>query len=79
MVVKRDASAETVAKTDFKSVDEYIATHPEDVQAILQRVRRACVPAMSRPRMHSEIWVLWDGRLWDQSERAELIGAWPKG
>jgi hypothetical protein len=28
----------TVAKTDFKSVDEYIATHPEDVQAILQRV-----------------------------------------
>jgi uncharacterized protein YdhG (YjbR/CyaY superfamily) len=29
-----------LAKTDFKSVDEYIATHPEDVQAILQRVRR---------------------------------------
>ncbi len=29
-----------MAKTDFKSVDEYIATHPEDVQAILQRVRR---------------------------------------
>jgi uncharacterized protein YdhG (YjbR/CyaY superfamily) len=28
-----------MAKTDFKSVDEYIATHPEDVQAILQRVR----------------------------------------
>ena len=26
-------------KTDFKSVDEYIATHPPDVQAILQRVR----------------------------------------
>ena len=40
MVVKR-TRAETVAKTDFKSVDEYIATHPEDVQAILQRVRRA--------------------------------------
>ena len=29
-----------MAKTDFKSVDEYIATHPKDVQAILQRVRR---------------------------------------
>jgi uncharacterized protein YdhG (YjbR/CyaY superfamily) len=29
-----------MAKTDFKSVDEYIATHPEDVQAILRRVRR---------------------------------------
>jgi uncharacterized protein YdhG (YjbR/CyaY superfamily) len=28
-----------MAKTDFKSVDEYIATHPENVQAILQRVR----------------------------------------
>ena len=36
-----------MAKTDFKSVDEYIATHPEDVQAILQRVRsiiRTAVP-----------------------------------
>jgi len=29
-----------MAKTDFKSVDEYIASHPEDVQAILQLVRR---------------------------------------
>jgi uncharacterized protein YdhG (YjbR/CyaY superfamily) len=29
-----------MAKTDFKSVDEYIATFPEDTQAILQRVRR---------------------------------------
>jgi uncharacterized protein YdhG (YjbR/CyaY superfamily) len=28
-----------MAKTDFKSVDEYIATHPEDVRAILRRVR----------------------------------------
>ena len=28
-----------MAKTDFKSVDEYIATHPEEVQPILQRVR----------------------------------------
>jgi hypothetical protein len=25
-----------MAKTSFKSVDEYIAAHPEDVQAILQ-------------------------------------------
>jgi uncharacterized protein YdhG (YjbR/CyaY superfamily) len=30
---------DTMAKTDFKSVDEYIATHPPDVQAILRRVR----------------------------------------
>jgi len=29
-----------MARTEFKSVDEYIATHPEDVQAVLQRVRR---------------------------------------
>ena len=36
-----------MAKTDFETVDEYIATHPEDVQAILQRVRstiRKAVP-----------------------------------
>lgn len=36
-----------MAKTDFKSVDEYIATHPEEVQAILERVRstiRKAVP-----------------------------------
>jgi uncharacterized protein YdhG (YjbR/CyaY superfamily) len=36
-----------MAKTDFKSVDEYLATQPEDVQAILQRVRntlRKAVP-----------------------------------
>jgi uncharacterized protein YdhG (YjbR/CyaY superfamily) len=30
-----------MAKTDFTSVDEYIATHPEDIQAILQSVRKA--------------------------------------
>jgi len=30
-----------MAKTDFKSVDEYIAAQPEDVQAILERVRGA--------------------------------------
>jgi len=28
-----------MAKTDFKSIDEYIATFPPDVQASLQRVR----------------------------------------
>ena len=36
-----------MAKTDFRSVDEYIATYPEDVQAILQSVRstiRTAVP-----------------------------------
>jgi len=36
-----------MAKTDFKSVDDYIATHPVDVQATLQRVRstiRKAVP-----------------------------------
>ena len=36
-----------MAKTDFKSVDEYITTHAEDVQSILQRVRstiRRAVP-----------------------------------
>jgi uncharacterized protein YdhG (YjbR/CyaY superfamily) len=30
-----------LAKTDFKSVDEYIATHPKNVQAILRRIRSA--------------------------------------
>jgi uncharacterized protein YdhG (YjbR/CyaY superfamily) len=36
-----------MAKTDFKSVGEYIATHPDDTQAILRRVRstiRKAVP-----------------------------------
>jgi uncharacterized protein YdhG (YjbR/CyaY superfamily) len=37
-----------LAKTDFKSVDEYIATHPDDLQAILQRVRRAIRKALPR-------------------------------
>src|ERR1700694_488208 len=30
-----------MANTDFKSVDEYITAQPEDVQAILERVRGA--------------------------------------
>lgn len=37
-----------MAKTDFKSVDDYIATHPDDVQAILRQVRttiRKAVPS----------------------------------
>ena len=37
-----------MAKTDFKSVDEYIATHPRDAQPTLQRVRstiRKALPA----------------------------------
>jgi uncharacterized protein YdhG (YjbR/CyaY superfamily) len=35
----RPGIEETMAKTDFKSVDEYIPTHPEHVQSILRRVR----------------------------------------
>ncbi len=31
----------TMAKTDFKSVDEYIASQPEAVQGVLERVRGA--------------------------------------
>lgn len=30
-----------MAKTDFKTVDEYIATFPEDVQEILENIRMA--------------------------------------
>jgi uncharacterized protein YdhG (YjbR/CyaY superfamily) len=30
-----------MAKTDFKSVDEYIASQPEAVRGVLERVRRA--------------------------------------
>ena len=37
-----------MAKTNFRSVDEYIATHPEDVQIILQRVRNAIRRALPR-------------------------------
>jgi len=31
--------SDAVAKADLKSVDEYVARHPERVQAILERVR----------------------------------------
>ncbi|OLC50044.1 MAG: hypothetical protein AUH43_06070 [Acidobacteria bacterium 13_1_40CM_65_14] len=37
----------TMAKTDFKSVDDYIASHPKAVQRVLKRVRstiRKAVP-----------------------------------
>jgi uncharacterized protein YdhG (YjbR/CyaY superfamily) len=37
-----------MAKTDFKSVDEYVAAHPADVQAILQRVRSSIRKAVPR-------------------------------
>jgi uncharacterized protein YdhG (YjbR/CyaY superfamily) len=37
-----------MATTDFKSVDEYIATHPGDVQAILQRFRSTIRKALPR-------------------------------
>jgi uncharacterized protein YdhG (YjbR/CyaY superfamily) len=37
-----------MAKTDFKSVDDYIATKPESVRAILQRVRGAIRKAVPR-------------------------------
>ncbi len=37
-----------MAKTDFKSVDDYIATQPKDVQAILKRVRSTIRKALPR-------------------------------
>ena len=37
---------DTMARTGLQSVDEYIATRPEDVQAILQRVRRTIRKAL---------------------------------
>ena len=35
-----------MAKTDFTSIDEYIATQPDDAREILQRVRRAILKAL---------------------------------
>lgn len=37
-----------MARTDFKSVDQYIAAQPEDVQAALRRVRAAIRKALPR-------------------------------
>jgi uncharacterized protein YdhG (YjbR/CyaY superfamily) len=37
-----------MAKTNFKSVDDYIATQPETVQAILERVRSTIRKAVPR-------------------------------
>ena len=36
-----------IAKTDFKSVDEYIASQPEAAQGVLGRVRSAIREAVS--------------------------------
>ena len=38
----------TMAKTGFKSVDEYIASQPEEVQGVLTRVRRTIRKAVPR-------------------------------
>ncbi len=35
-----------MARTDFESVDDYIATHPAEVQAVLQAVRGAILKAV---------------------------------
>lgn len=35
-----------MAKTDFKTVDEYIATFPEEIQSILKQVRQAVFDAV---------------------------------
>ena len=35
-----------MAKTDFKTVDEYIGTFPTDVQVVLQQVRQAIIGAV---------------------------------
>jgi uncharacterized protein YdhG (YjbR/CyaY superfamily) len=35
-----------MAKTDFKSVDEYIASQPETVQGVLERVRNTIRKAL---------------------------------
>ena len=37
-----------MAKTNFKSVDDYIASQPEDVQDVLQRVRSVVRKALPR-------------------------------
>ena len=37
-----------MAKTDFTSVDEYIATQPEDVRPVLELVRRTIREAVPR-------------------------------
>lgn len=30
-----------MAKTDFKTIDEYISTFPEDVQDMLEKIRQS--------------------------------------
>lgn len=72
-----------MAKTDFKSADEYIATHPERVQTILQRVRTVRQGARSAaggggagaarvPQMWDRVARLCKGRMSDLPR--ELLG-----
>ena len=42
-----------VRKTSFKTIDEYIASFPEDVQAVLEKIRRSI--AKSAPRAEEVI------------------------
>lgn len=35
-----------MAKTDFKTIDEYISTFPKDVQEILEKIRQAIQKAV---------------------------------
>ena len=39
-----------MAKTNFQSVDEYIASHPEPVQVVLERVRSAIRKALPKAK-----------------------------
>jgi uncharacterized protein YdhG (YjbR/CyaY superfamily) len=39
-----------MAKTDFKSVDQYLASQPKDVQAVLKRVRSTIRKALPRAK-----------------------------
>jgi uncharacterized protein YdhG (YjbR/CyaY superfamily) len=56
-----------MAKTDFKSVDEYIASQPEIVQGVLARVRSAVRKAVPRARevisYQMPTYTLYGGRL----------------
>ena len=39
-----------MARTDFKSVDEYIASQPEAVRGVLERVRNAIAKPCPAPK-----------------------------
>jgi uncharacterized protein YdhG (YjbR/CyaY superfamily) len=75
-----------VAKTDFKSVDEYIATFPEATQAILQRVRgtiRKAVPGAEETISYQIPTMTLDGKLATRAgdsrwlERGVVVGIFP--